>query len=65
MLLSKDAIGEVNETGLTAAAYYRPAHGVIHDAIMTMYGKGQPVDPITVGDYLTKTGDIERIGGVS
>ncbi|GAA3312109.1 hypothetical protein GCM10020295_83070 [Streptomyces cinereospinus] len=65
MLLSKDAIGEVNEAGVTNEAYYRPAHGTIHDAIMDMYGKGQPVDPITVAAYLTKSGDIERIGGAS
>ncbi|WP_158239613.1 replicative DNA helicase [Streptomyces carminius] len=63
MLLSKDAIGEVNETGIDSTAYYRPAHGAIHSAIMAMYGKGEPVDPITVADYLTKTGDLDRAGG--
>lgn len=65
MLLSKDAIGEVNEAGVTSEAYYRPVHGTIHDAIMDMYGKGQPVDPITLGAYLTKSGDLERVGGAS
>jgi len=65
MLLSKDAIGDISETGVTNPAYYRPAHGTIHDAIMDMYGKGQPADPITVAAYLTKSGDIERIGGAS
>jgi len=65
MLLSKDAIGDVSETGVTNPAYYRPAHGTIHDAIMDMYGKGQPADPITVAAYLTKTGEIDRIGGAS
>ncbi|MEU3433073.1 replicative DNA helicase [Streptomyces sp. NPDC006863] len=65
MQLSKDAIGDVNETGVTNEAYYRPAHGTIHDAIMDMYGKGQPVDPVTLGAYLAKSGDLERIGGAS
>ncbi|MFF3958820.1 replicative DNA helicase [Streptomyces sp. NPDC001890] len=65
MLLSKDAIGGVSETGVTSEAYYRPTHGTIHDAIMDMYGKGQPVDPITLAGYLTKSGDLERIGGAS
>ncbi|MFP8886806.1 replicative DNA helicase [Streptomyces mangrovi] len=63
MLLSKDAIGEVNETGLTPADHYKPAHGIIHAAILDMYRRGEPVDPITVADELTKTGDIARIGG--
>ncbi|MGW6654807.1 replicative DNA helicase [Streptomyces rubiginosohelvolus] len=65
MILSKDAIGEVNETGITAAAYYRPAHGMIHDAIMDMYGKGEPIDPVTLGAYLLKAGNLERIGGAA
>ncbi|MEV6357974.1 replicative DNA helicase [Streptomyces hydrogenans] len=65
MLLSKDAIGEVHETGVTSETYYKPLHGVVHDAIMALYRKGEPVDPITVGSYLTKAGDIERVGGAS
>ncbi len=65
MLLSKDAIGEVNETAIDRRTYYRPPHGTIHDAIMDIYGKGDPVDPITVGAYLTKSGEIDRIGGAS
>ncbi|MFF3127774.1 replicative DNA helicase [Streptomyces sp. NPDC057908] len=63
MLLSKDAIGEVNETGINDSAYYRPAHGTIHGTIMDMYGRGEPVDPITVAAELTKRGDIVKVGG--
>ena len=62
MILSKDMIGEVAETGMSNAAYYRPAHGTIHDAIMAMYGKGEPVDPITLAAYLTKAGLLEKVG---
>ncbi|WP_052433022.1 replicative DNA helicase [Streptacidiphilus carbonis] len=65
MLLSRDAIGDVHSTGITNLAYYRLAHGIVHDAIMDMYGKGQPVDPITIASYLVKSGDIERVGGPS
>ncbi|MGW2181255.1 replicative DNA helicase [Streptomyces sp. NPDC001732] len=63
MIMSKDAIGEVSESGVTSEAYYHTTHGTIHDAIMDMYGKGEPVDPITLAAYLVKSGDLERIGG--
>ncbi|MBX7471268.1 replicative DNA helicase [Streptomyces sp. MAG02] len=65
MQLSKDAIGDAHATGITNPAFYRPAHGTIYDAIMEMYGKGQPVDPITLGAHLAKAGDLERIGGAA
>ncbi|MFI0901839.1 replicative DNA helicase [Streptomyces sp. NPDC020983] len=63
MLLSKDQIGEVAETGMVPEAYYRPAHSTIHAAIMDMYAKGDPVDPITLAAYLAKEGLSEKVGG--
>ncbi|MGW6588412.1 replicative DNA helicase [Streptomyces globisporus] len=65
MQLSKDAIGDAHATGITSTAFYRPAHGTIYDAIMEMYGKGEPVDPIMLGAHLQKAGDLERIGGAA
>ncbi|RPK69902.1 Replicative DNA helicase [Streptomyces sp. ADI97-07] len=65
MQLSKDAIGDVHSTGITSTAFYRPAHSTIYDAIMEMYGKGQPVDPVMLGAHLAKAGDLERIGGAA
>ena len=62
MLLSKDAIGEVTEI-LKGRDFYRPAHEYIYDAIMDQYGRGEPVDAITVADNLSKKGQINQIGG--
>ena len=62
MLLSKDAIADVVET-LKGVDYYRPAHEVIHDAIIDLYGRGEPADPITVAAELVKRGELQRIGG--
>ncbi|HQR27777.1 MAG TPA: replicative DNA helicase [Nocardioides sp.] len=62
MLLSKDAIAEVAET-LRGADFYRPSHEIIHDAIIDLYGRGEPVDPVTVGAELARRGEIERVGG--
>lgn len=62
MLLSKDAIADVIET-LKERDFYRPAHELIYDAILDLYGRGEPADPVTVSAELTKRGDIARAGG--
>jgi replicative DNA helicase len=63
-LLSKDAIADVLDGPMQQRDYYRPAHETIQAAILFLYGKGEPVDPITVGAELTKRGDITRAGGI-
>ncbi|MEU8828799.1 replicative DNA helicase [Streptomyces sp. NPDC048636] len=62
--LSKDAITEVVEV-LKGHEFYKPAHETIYLAIVDMYGKGEPVDPITLAEELTRRGEIARIGGAS
>jgi replicative DNA helicase len=62
MLISKDAIADVLET-LRAVDYYRPSHETIHDAIIDLYGRGEPVDMITVAAELNRRGELQRIGG--
>ena len=62
MLLSKDAIADCIEV-LRGVDFYRPAHELIFDAILDLYGRGEPADAITVADELTKRGDLSRAGG--
>ncbi|MGW2545320.1 DnaB-like helicase N-terminal domain-containing protein, partial [Kitasatospora sp. NPDC001574] len=62
MLLSKDAIGDV-VGALQPGDYYRPAHQLIHDAILALFAKGEPADAITVAGELTRRGDLVRAGG--
>jgi replicative DNA helicase len=62
MLLSKDAISDVLEV-IRPADHYRPAHQLIHEAILDLYGRGEPADAITVANELTRRGEITRVGG--
>jgi replicative DNA helicase len=62
MLLSKDAISDVIEV-IRPADHYRPAHQLIHEAILDLYGRGEPADAITVANELTRRGEIARVGG--
>ncbi|WP_413775672.1 replicative DNA helicase [Micromonospora sp. RTGN7] len=62
MLLSKDAIADVVEI-LKSNDFYRPVHATVFDAILDIYGRGEPADPITVAAALADSGDLARIGG--
>ena len=62
MLISKDAIADVNEQ-IGGADFYRPAHETIYDAIVDLYGRGEPADPVTVSAELNRRGELRRVGG--
>ncbi len=62
MLLSKDAIADVVEV-LRGHDFYKPAHQMVYDAIIDLYGRGEPADAVTVSAELTKRAEISRIGG--
>jgi len=62
MMISKDAIADVAEV-LRGADFYRPSHEAIHDAIIDLYGRGEPADMVTVGNELQRRGELQRIGG--
>jgi len=62
MLMSKDAISDVMEV-ISPHDHYRPAHQLVHEAILELYGRGEPADPVTISDLLAKRGELARIGG--
>lgn len=64
-LLSKDAIADVLDTPMQQRDYYKPAHETIQAAILFLYGRGEPADPITVAAELAKRGDLAKAGGAS
>ena len=45
MLTSKDAVANVLEI-VKGRDFYRPAHELIFDAILDLYGKGEPADSL-------------------
>jgi replicative DNA helicase len=62
MLLSKDAIADVLER-LRPGDFYRPAHQNVYDAVLDLYGRGEPADAVTVAAELDRRGLLRRIGG--
>src|SRR3954452_10035148 len=62
MLMSKHAIADVVEV-LRGVDFYRPAHEQVYDAVVDLYGRGEPADAITVAAELGKRGELLRVGG--
>jgi replicative DNA helicase len=62
MMLSKDAIADVVEV-IKSQDFYRPAHELIYEAILDLYSRGEPADPVTVSAELTNKGELTRVGG--
>ncbi len=64
MLLSREAIAEVNGVVKEPGAFYFPIHGHIFEAIQSLYSAAEPIDVITVSEELNRAGLLEAIGGL-
>ncbi|WP_457181317.1 replicative DNA helicase [Mycobacteroides abscessus] len=62
MMLSKDAIADVLEK-LRPHDFYRPNHQSVYEAILDLYGRGEPADAVTVAAELDRRGQLRRVGG--
>ena len=43
--------------------FYREAHALIFQAMLALHTRNDPVDALTVVEYLKQAGELERIGG--
>jgi replicative DNA helicase len=62
MLLSEASISDVLER-LRGDDFYKPAHRPIFDAVVSLFGRGEAVDSVTVAEELRRLGTLEQIGG--
>jgi len=49
--------------GLNAAAFYRPAHQLVFEAIEGLRSAGKPAEPIAVADELRRRGQLAKMNG--
>lgn len=64
ILLDKDAIITVTET-IKPDDFYKEAHKIIYECMITLSNKGEPIDLITLTEELRKQGHLNDIGGIS
>jgi len=63
MLLDKDAIVKALDM-VGAEDFYKDAHRVIFETILSMYDRGEPIDLVTVTEQLRRRGSLEQVGGI-
>jgi replicative DNA helicase len=63
MMLSRDAITAAVEARVDIADFYKPSHGHVYDAIQSLYGQGEPADPVTVAEELRRANLLDFVGG--
>lgn len=64
LLMDRDAMLKIGDF-LKSDDFYREDHGIIYEAIATLYSKRKPVDVLTLTDELEKEKKLKSVGGAS
>src|SRR5438477_12664256 len=64
LLIDRDAIIKIAPF-LRLDDFYREAHGLIYQAVLDLYGRREPGDPVTLSAELERNGRLEAVGGHS
>ncbi len=64
MLISQGIIPDIVEK-VNPTDFYRGPHQQIFEAVLDLYTKGEPADPITVANELKTKGVLDQVGGKS
>src|SRR5690242_2633607 len=62
MLMDPDAILRATEF-LNDSMFYREGHGRIYRAMVSLFERGDVVDPLTLSEELQRSGSLESSGG--
>ncbi len=62
MLLSEASITDVLDR-IRSDDFYKPAHRKIFDSVVSLFGRGEAIDSVTVAEELRRSGQLEEIGG--
>ena len=62
ILVAPEVMGRIANL-IAPADFYQGAHGRIYKAMLDLYGRGEPVDLVTVSGHLKERGALEGGGG--
>ncbi len=62
ILINNDAINNVLDI-ISADDFYKEAHSAIYEAMVELYNQDEPIDIITVSQYLASKNKLDSIGG--
>jgi len=62
ILINNDALNQVVDI-LSGEDFYRDAHALIFEGMLTLYNRDDPVDVITLSQVLKEKGVLDKVGG--
>src|SRR5579883_499014 len=65
VLLRNDALHQVLEIIDNPNEFYHPAHQLIFSAMVELFERGSPIDPITLEEQLKSQDRLQRAGGLT
>ena len=63
VLLNNDAMNQLMDI-LSSDDFYRGAHATIFEGMALLYNESEPIDVITLSEVLTRTNQVETVGGI-
>ena len=63
ILINNDALNQVIDI-LSSEDFYREAHALIFEGMLTLYNRDDPVDLITLSQVLRENGVLDKVGGI-
>ena len=63
ILINNDALNQVIDI-LSSEDFYREAHALIFEGMLTLYNRDDPVDLITLSQMLREKGVLDKVGGI-
>ena len=64
ILVNPMSLGRIVEY-LKPESFYKPAHKIIYEAVLDLFRKNEPIDIVTVSEYLRDKEELENAGGRS
>lgn len=64
IILDNDSLPKVIEI-LSIDDFYRETHRRLYGAILSLFEKNEPIDIVTLTDYMRRTNELESVGGLS
>jgi len=62
ILINNDSLNQVVDI-LSGEDFYREAHALIYEGMITLYNRDDPVDVITLSQVLKEKGALDKVGG--
>ncbi|MFH1349801.1 MAG: replicative DNA helicase [Pseudomonadota bacterium] len=63
ILINNDAMNQIMDI-LSAEDFYREAHVALFEGMIHLYNDNEPIDIITLSQYLKKRSALEKVGGI-